>query len=108
MIHRELGGTDKAEADVLLRLFKLVFGSVTLFAENEPVLQPHLALIITSSIKYAGEVKVIPYSRLVAASGLLLLLFFLTLLKMRMWCAGPKQLLPTHESTISQYWRRQV
>jgi hypothetical protein len=43
---------------VLLRLFKLVFGSVTLFAENEPVLQPHLALIITSSIKYAGEVKV--------------------------------------------------
>ena len=43
---------------MLLRLFKLVFGSVTLFAENEPVLQPHLALIITSSIKYAGEVKV--------------------------------------------------
>lgn len=59
---RELGGSDKAEVDVLLRLFKLVFGSVTLFAENEPVLQPHLALIITSSIKYAGEVKVEKYN----------------------------------------------
>ena len=42
---------------MLLRLFKLVFGSVSLFAENEPVLQPHLAPIITSSMKFAAEVK---------------------------------------------------
>ncbi len=42
---------------MLLRLFKLAFGSVTLFAENEPVLQPHLNTIITSAMKHATEVK---------------------------------------------------
>jgi transformation/transcription domain-associated protein len=42
---------------VLLRLFKLVFGSVTIFAENEPVLQPHLSTIITAAMKHATEVK---------------------------------------------------
>jgi hypothetical protein len=36
----------------LLRLFKLVFGSIPLFAENESVLQPHLATIVTSAMKY--------------------------------------------------------
>ncbi len=57
-IIRDLGSSDKVVSEVLLRLFKLVFGSVALFVENEPVLQPHLAIIITSSIKFAGEVKV--------------------------------------------------
>lgn len=52
-----LSGPDKTVSSVLLRLFKLVFGSVTLFADNEPVLQPHLALLITSAIKHATEVK---------------------------------------------------
>ena len=54
---RNLAGNEKS-ASVLLRLFKLVFGSVTLFAENEPVLQPHLATIISSAMKHATEVKV--------------------------------------------------
>jgi len=54
---RNLASGDKTVAAVLVRLFKLVFGSVTLFAENEPVLQPHLATIITTSMKHATEVK---------------------------------------------------
>ncbi|KAL6045043.1 putative transformation/transcription domain-associated protein [Balamuthia mandrillaris] len=53
----ELAGADASASAVLLRLFKLVFGSVTLFSDNEPVLQPHLANIITSSMKYASEVN---------------------------------------------------
>ena len=54
---KNLAGNDKIASSVLLRLFKLVFGSVTIFAENEPVLQPHLATIITSAMKHATEVK---------------------------------------------------
>jgi transformation/transcription domain-associated protein len=54
---KQLAGPDKTASVVLLRLFKLVFGSVTLFSDNEPVLQPHLATIVTMSLKYAGEVK---------------------------------------------------
>ena len=48
--------TDKKDnivASVLLRLFKIVFASVTLFPDNEPVLQPHLASIVTSSLHFA-------------------------------------------------------
>ena len=45
---RERDGT---VASVLLRLFKIVFASVTLFPDNEPVLQPHLAKIVTNSLK---------------------------------------------------------
>lgn len=56
---RDLCGSDKVVSNVLLRLFKLAFGSVTLFAENEPVLQPHIANIITTAMKHASEVKVI-------------------------------------------------
>lgn len=56
---RNLSSPDKNSSSVLLRLFKLVFGSVTLFADNEPVLQPYLATIITSALKYATETKVI-------------------------------------------------
>ena len=39
---RSLAGADKVASLVVLRLFKLVFGSVTLFAENEPVLQVNI------------------------------------------------------------------
>ena len=49
-----LGGEDRNASSVLLRLFKLVFGSVSLFAEqNESVLQPYLADIIHRSLELA-------------------------------------------------------
>ena len=48
---------DAKMASVLLRLFKIVFASVTLFPDNEPVLQPHLAKIVTNSLKYATEMR---------------------------------------------------
>ena len=41
----ELSAAPEAEAATLLRLFKLVFGSITLFPENEPVLRSSLAEI---------------------------------------------------------------
>lgn len=50
--NRNLSGPDKTAATVLLRLFKLVFSAIPLFPENESVLQPHLATIITSAMKY--------------------------------------------------------
>lgn len=40
-----LGSANKQKAAVLLRLFKLVFGSITLFPDNEQALQPHLRAI---------------------------------------------------------------
>jgi phosphatidylinositol kinase/protein kinase (PI-3 family) len=49
--------TDATMASVLLRLFKIVFASVTLFPDNEPVLQPHLAKIVTSSLTHATEMR---------------------------------------------------
>lgn len=39
------------KASIILRLFKIVFGSVTLFAANEPVLQPHLLSIVTKCLQ---------------------------------------------------------
>lgn len=54
---KNLAGPDKIASSMLLKLFKLVFGSVTLFAENEPVLQPHLSTIIPAAMKHATEVK---------------------------------------------------
>lgn len=49
-----LGGADRNVSSVLLRLFKLVFGSVSLFADqNESVLQPCLADIIHRSLELA-------------------------------------------------------
>ena len=53
-----------------MRLFKIVFASVTLFPDNEPVLQPHLAKIVTNSLKYA------PLLRVILGSGLFLGLGF--------------------------------
>eukprot|EP00941_MAST-03F_sp_MAST-3F-sp1_P001870 g1870.t1 len=45
------------ETHVILQLFKLVFGSVTLFSDNELVLQPHLAEIVRKSISCAMRVR---------------------------------------------------
>ena len=43
-------------SSVLLRLIKVVFGSVTLFSDNENVLKPHLSTIVNACLKYAQEV----------------------------------------------------
>ena len=48
----QLGNTDDPASAVLLRLFKLVFGSITLFPENEPVLRPHLATIVQAVMQH--------------------------------------------------------
>eukprot|EP00466_Bigelowiella_natans_P000476 jgi/Bigna1/33130/e_gw1.1.3.1 len=42
---------------VLLNLFRIVFGSVTLFAENETVLRPYLNNIVSTAMKLIKEVK---------------------------------------------------
>ena len=57
-----LPGSDNIEdanerASVILRLFKIVFGSVTLFATNEPVLRPHLRAIVSNCLRRAMEMK---------------------------------------------------
>lgn len=47
-------GSNIDKSHLYLRLFKLVFGSVTMFAqENEKMLKPHLHNIINKSMKYA-------------------------------------------------------
>ncbi|KAL8736626.1 MAG: hypothetical protein Q9181_002303 [Wetmoreana brouardii] len=48
----EVGTSDIIKSSILLRLFKLSFMAVTLFAvQNEAVLLPHITSIITSSIQ---------------------------------------------------------
>ncbi|KAG5177721.1 hypothetical protein JKP88DRAFT_169897 [Tribonema minus] len=44
-------------ASVLMRLFKLVLGSVSLFGPNETVLRPHLQTIILSCLRYTTRVN---------------------------------------------------
>ena len=44
-------------ASVLLKLHKLVFGSVSIHKDNESVLLPKLNKIITQNLRYAAEVK---------------------------------------------------
>lgn len=44
-------------ASIVLRLFKIVFGSVTLFKSNESALFPHLRTIIESCLKEATYTK---------------------------------------------------
>jgi hypothetical protein len=44
-------------ATVLLRLFKVVFGSVALFAKSEVVLRPHLQTLILSCLRYTSRVS---------------------------------------------------
>ena len=53
----DLAGDDRSVAAVLVRLFKLVFGSVSIFADNEPVLQPHLSEIVNTCVKSASKVQ---------------------------------------------------
>ena len=48
----EVGSADVRKASILLRMFKLAFMAVTLYStQNEPVLLPHVANIITKSIQ---------------------------------------------------------
>lgn len=47
----------RMKAQVLLRLFKVVFGSVTLFPKNERMLRPHLQTIVLSCLRYTTRVK---------------------------------------------------
>jgi transformation/transcription domain-associated protein len=53
----KMGDLSGPNADILLQLFKMVFRSVSLFPENEPILQPHLGPIITESMRWASLVK---------------------------------------------------
>jgi transformation/transcription domain-associated protein len=54
----ELGNASQPIANILLRLFKMVFTSVTLYPDlNESVLQPHMSDLITKSLKYAAKAK---------------------------------------------------
>ena len=51
-------GTKSEQANLYLKLFKLVFGSVSLFAqENEQMLKPHLHEIVNSSMELALVAK---------------------------------------------------
>jgi len=51
-------GEDSDKSNLYLRLFKLVFGSVSLFpAENEQMLRPHLRDIVNRSMELALNAK---------------------------------------------------
>ncbi|PIK62231.1 putative transformation/transcription domain-associated protein [Apostichopus japonicus] len=51
-------GTNQERSNLYLKLFKLVFGSVSLFAaENEQMLKPHLHKIVNSSMELATTAK---------------------------------------------------
>jgi phosphatidylinositol kinase/protein kinase (PI-3 family) len=54
MSHRGPRVTDKS-AQGLLRLFRILFASVTLFPLNEPVLKPHLSTIVRGCLSYAAK-----------------------------------------------------
>lgn len=54
---QELEKRARMKAQVLLRLFKVVFGSVTLFPKNERMLRPHLQTIVLSCLRYTTRVK---------------------------------------------------
>lgn len=56
----EKPGTDTSpsyRASILLRLFKIVFGSVTLFADNERVLLPHLRALVLSCLRHTTRAR---------------------------------------------------
>ncbi|KAL3832377.1 hypothetical protein ACJMK2_024027 [Sinanodonta woodiana] len=51
-------GSNMDRSNLYLKLFKLVFGSVSLFAaENEPMLKPHLHTIVNRSMELAMSAK---------------------------------------------------
>eukprot|EP01127_Copromyxa_protea_P022666 TRINITY_DN8267_c0_g1_i1.p1 TRINITY_DN8267_c0_g1~~TRINITY_DN8267_c0_g1_i1.p1 ORF type:complete len:3694 (+),score=584.33 TRINITY_DN8267_c0_g1_i1:40-11082(+) len=53
----KMGDLSSPNAEVLLRLFKMVFRSVSMFTESDPILRPHLGPIITESMRWASLVK---------------------------------------------------
>lgn len=54
----EVGSSDIKKASILLRMFKLAFMAVTLYStQNEPVLLPHVANIITKSIQLSTSAQ---------------------------------------------------
>lgn len=56
--HMEEMGSNLERSNLYLKLFKLVFGSVSLFAaENELMLKPHLPLIVNKSMELALSAK---------------------------------------------------
>jgi hypothetical protein len=60
----EMGSEDTARAALLLRLFKLLFGAVTLFPDqNESVLQPYLSHLITRAMEMGVKSKYAPVTR---------------------------------------------
>ena len=54
---RDLGSCERSEATVILGLFKTVFSSVQTYAENEPILRPHVRAIVISCLKHAMSEK---------------------------------------------------
>ncbi|KAH3761988.1 transformation/transcription domain-associated protein [Pelomyxa schiedti] len=50
-----LAEPEKLVSSVMVRLFKLVFGSLAQYPENDSVLQPHLQNLIQSCLKYSSE-----------------------------------------------------
>ncbi len=53
-----MGNSDLERSNLYLKLFKLVFGSVSvLAAENEKMLKPHLHLLVTKSLELALKAK---------------------------------------------------
>lgn len=56
--HMEEMGSNMERSNLYLKLFKLVFGSVSLFAaENEQMLKPHLPHIVNKSMELALSAK---------------------------------------------------
>ncbi|PMB68789.1 Transcription-associated protein 1 [Beauveria bassiana] len=54
----EVGSADVKKASILIRLFKLAFMAVTLFAgQNEQVLLPHVVNIVTKSIELSTKAE---------------------------------------------------
>ncbi|KAK4082839.1 uncharacterized protein Triagg1_1729 [Trichoderma aggressivum f. europaeum] len=54
----EVGSADVKKSSILLRLFKLAFMAVTLFAtQNEQVLLPHVVSIVTKSIELSTKAE---------------------------------------------------
>ncbi|RNA26929.1 transformation transcription domain-associated [Brachionus plicatilis] len=53
-----MGDSNTEQSNLYLKLFKLVFGSVSVFpTENEKMLKPHLHSIVTKSLDYALKSK---------------------------------------------------
>jgi transformation/transcription domain-associated protein len=53
-----MGEASNDKSNLFLKLFKLVFGSVSVFpSENEKMLKPHLHVIVNNAIKYALRSK---------------------------------------------------